>query len=78
MVKLFSILLLSVYLFANPYETNCMYCHKDKKELQLFMAQYTIKYSSEKKTKKALFRFLKNPTSNKSITTIRIHSKTWF
>jgi hypothetical protein len=31
------------------------------------MAKYTLKYSSEKFIKKALFKFLKNPTSNKSI-----------
>ncbi len=68
MVKLFLILVISAYLWASPYQTNCLYCHKDKKELQLFMAKYTLKYSSEKKTKKALIRFLKNPTSNKSIT----------
>ena len=69
MVKSFLILVISVCLEASPYQINCLYCHKNKKELQLFMAQYTLKYSSERKTKKALFRFLKNPTSNKSITT---------
>ena len=68
MVKLFLILVTSIYLFANPYETNCLYCHKDKKELKYFMAKYSLQYSSEKKIKKALFRFLKNPTSNKSVT----------
>ena len=31
------------------------------------MAKYSLKYSSETKIKKALFRFLRNPTSNKSI-----------
>lgn len=68
MVKLLLISLTSLYLVASPYESNCLYCHKDKKELKYFMAQYSLKYSSEKKIKKALFRFLKNPTSNKSIT----------
>jgi hypothetical protein len=32
------------------------------------MAKYSLKYSSEKKIKKAILKFLKNPTSNKSIT----------
>jgi len=68
MVKLFYFILISINLIAGPYETNCLYCHKDKKELKLFMAKYSLKYSSEKKIKKAIFKFLKNPTSNKSIT----------
>ena len=59
---------MSTYLIANPYETNCIYCHKDKKELKYFMTNYTLLYSSEKKIKKAMFNFLKNPTSNKSVT----------
>jgi len=68
MVKLLCLLITSIYLIANPYKTDCLYCHKDKNELKYFMGQYSLKYSSEKKIKKALFRFLKNPTSNKSIT----------
>jgi hypothetical protein len=31
------------------------------------MAKYTLQYSSKKNIKKALFRFLKAPSSNKSI-----------
>ncbi len=68
MVKLFYIFLIPIYLTAGPYETNCLYCHKDKTELKYFMAKYSLKYSSEKKIKKAIYRFLKNPTSNKSVT----------
>ncbi len=31
------------------------------------MIKYTLKYSGKKEIKKAIFRFLKSPTSNKSI-----------
>jgi len=67
MVKILFIILFSISLFANSFNTNCLSCHKNKQELKLFMAKYTLKYSSENNIKKALFRFLKSPTSNKSI-----------
>ncbi len=69
MVKIFGALLLLVSLgFGNVYEKNCVNCHKifgpDLKKL--FFA-YLLKYSSEKRVKKALYEYLKNPDPKKSI-----------
>ena len=67
MVKVFISILISTVLYANIFETNCLKCHTNPKDLKLFMAEYTLKYSSENKIKAAMFQFLRNPTSNKSI-----------
>ena len=64
---LLSISILSTFIFANTFTTNCLSCHNNKKELKLFMANYTLKYSSERNIKNAIFRFLNNPTSYRSI-----------
>ncbi|MEA2029091.1 MAG: hypothetical protein U9N49_08960 [Campylobacterota bacterium] len=61
------LILLSVLLQANVYESNCKSCHAMEHQLQKFMHRYTLKYSSETGIKKALFEYMKNPTANNSI-----------
>jgi len=68
MVKiLFLFLFLHSIVYANIFESNCLSCHTDTKELQLFMAKYTLKYSTKAKISKAIYQFLRQPTSNFSI-----------
>ncbi len=67
MVKILFMILFTTILFGDIFDENCLKCHQNKKELRLFMNKYTLKYSSERRVKKALFRFLKYPSSNKSI-----------
>ena len=59
-------LIIPIFLFSNVFKSNCLKCHKNY-ELKLYIANYTLKYSSEKRIKKAIFNFLKSPTSYKSI-----------
>lgn len=75
-IKLLIITLIStIYLQANSFETNCTSCHFANQQLSSFMARYTLKYSSEKKIKKAIFDFLKNPTKDNSIMPIGFISR---
>ena len=67
MAKLILILFFTISLFGDIFKSNCLSCHTNQNELKLFMSKYTLKYSSKKAIKKALFRFLRNPTSNRSI-----------
>lgn len=68
MVKLLLFIsFLSVNIYSNIFEKDCLSCHKNKKELKLFMIHYTLSYSSEKKIKEAIFNFLKSPISHNSI-----------
>ncbi len=67
MYKLIVMILFLTNIYGSSFDNNCLKCHKNKKELKLFMAKYTLKYSSENRIKKALFGFLRNPTSNISI-----------
>lgn len=67
MVKVILLIFSFITLYANSYENNCLSCHQNEKQLGVFMKRYTLKYSSEEKIKKAIFRFLKNPTQNRSI-----------
>ncbi|SFV75431.1 hypothetical protein MNB_SM-3-960 [hydrothermal vent metagenome] len=63
MVKIVLFFLLQLVIFANSFESNCKKCHNDT-ELRIFMAKYTLQYSSQKNIKKALYQFLKYPTSS--------------
>ena len=47
----------------NIFQENCLKCH-NKDDLTLFIKEYTLKYSSKKRIKNALFYFLKQPTSS--------------
>ncbi len=68
MVKIFliSIVFIST-LYSNEFGTNCLSCHKQEFKFKMFMKKYTIKYSSEKRIKKAIFDYLKNPTYKSSV-----------
>lgn len=68
MVKsLFLFLILSSFLNASTYEQNCLSCHNNDFKYNMMMKKYTLKYSSEKKIKKAIFDYLKNPSYEKSV-----------
>ena len=67
MIKIVVLLVLNSCLVANTFQINCNSCHKNEKELKLFMTKYSLQYSSENNIKKALFRFLRSPSSNRSI-----------
>ncbi len=68
MVRFFFLhLLVFTLLEANSFEENCLSCHVNEFQLNMFMKKYTLKYSSEKRIKKAIFQYLKNPTYDKSI-----------
>jgi len=61
------LIILSTLLVADSYESKCKSCHTMEHQLQQFMHRYTLKYSSEKRIKKALFEYLKNPKAPNSI-----------
>ena len=61
------ILMLSIFLNASAYEENCLSCHNNNFKYNMMMKKYTLKYSSEKRIKKAIFEYLQNPTYEKSV-----------
>lgn len=67
MVKIILICLLSISLYSNIFDKNCISCHSSTIQLGMFMKRYTIKYSSESKIKDAIFKYLKVPTQNSSV-----------
>jgi len=56
------VLLLTTYLNANVFERNCQSCHHNNTQLKMIMSRYTLKFSSEKRIKEAIFTYLKNPS----------------
>jgi hypothetical protein len=66
--KIYLTILLSISLYADIFEQNCLKCHNSS-ELNGFIKAYTLKYSSEDKIKDGLYRFLRNPTSNMPLMT---------
>ncbi|WP_456323275.1 hypothetical protein [Hydrogenimonas sp.] len=53
---------------VDPYERNCVACHKKfSPSLEKFFFDYLLKYSSERRVKRALIDYLKNPTRKKAI-----------
>lgn len=68
MVKvLYIFLLLASISYANSFENNCLKCHQNEFQLHMFMKKYSLKYSSERVIKKAVFDYLKNPTFKSSV-----------
>ena len=68
MVKiLISMIILSSFLNASAYEKNCLSCHDNYFKFNMMMKKYTVKYSSEKKIKKAIFDYLQNPSYETSV-----------
>lgn len=69
--KILFLFLFSLFSFAKEtdvYETNCVKCH-DKLPVSIdkYFYRYLLKYSGETEVKKAMFEFLKNPTTEKTI-----------
>lgn len=68
MVKSISIfLIISTLLVGSEFEKNCLTCHGDDFKFNIIMKKYTLKYSSKKRIKRAIFEYLKNPSYEKSI-----------
>ncbi len=68
MVRLFFLhLIVITFIEASSFEENCLSCHANEFQLNMFMKKYTLKYSSEKRIKKAISQYLKNPTYDKSV-----------
>lgn len=63
---LVTMLLLTTYLNANVFEKNCLSCHTNNTQLKMIISRYTLKFSSEKKIKEAIFNYLKNPSKELS------------
>lgn len=61
------VLFFSLNIFGNDFEENCKKCHFQERQLEMFMSRYTLKYSSEKRIKKAIFDYLKNPLEENSV-----------
>jgi len=61
------ILVLFSFLNASEFEENCLDCHTNDFKFNMMMKKYTLKYSSEKRIRKAIFEYLKNPTQDKSV-----------
>lgn len=55
------------FLNASAYEDNCLSCHKNDFKYNIMMKKYTLKYSSEKRIKKAIYDYLQNPSYEKSV-----------
>ena len=70
-VILVGMVLCSLQTFAEPtsvYERNCVACHRKLPvTLDKFFFNYLLKYSSERRVKEALRRFLKHPTKKKAL-----------
>lgn len=60
------VLLISTFLSANEFEKNCTICHTNPTQLKMIMSRYTLKFSSEKRIKDAMFNYLRNPSKELS------------
>ncbi len=68
MVKMIFVAAISLCsLSASSFEENCLNCHANDFKFNMMMKKYTQKYSSEKRIKEAIFDYLKEPTSEKSV-----------
>lgn len=73
--KVFLIILMVLSLNADNtdysiYNLNCVQCHSQLPvSIDKYFYKYLLKYSSERDVKKAMFDYLKNPTSEKTVMT---------
>ena len=68
MVKILSFfLLLCISLGASEFDKNCFDCHSQDFKFHIIMNKYTLKFSSEKRIKEAMFNYLREPSLDKSI-----------
>jgi len=67
-MRYFNILIFaSILLYSDAFQSHCTTCHQMERQLQMFIYRYTLKHSSEKKIKSALFDYLKNPQAQNSV-----------
>jgi hypothetical protein len=68
MVKKTALLILfCTLLSASEFDKNCLSCHEGDFKFHIIMKKYTLKYSSEKRIKEAIYKYLKEPTAERSI-----------
>jgi hypothetical protein len=61
------LILISQLSYGGSFESDCLECHQNNNQLQVFLHRYTLKYSSEAKIKEALTHYLKEPKAQNSI-----------
>lgn len=68
MVRLLSFFILfCITIDASEFDKNCFNCHSKDFKFHIIMNKYTLKYSSEQRIKEAIFDYLREPSSEKSI-----------
>ena len=68
MVKKAALLILFCsFLNASEFDKNCLNCHGEDFKFHIIMKKYTLKYSSEKRIKEAIYEYLKDPAAERSI-----------
>lgn len=67
LVIIFLLIVQSIVADTALFDTNCKSCHFTPRQLDMFMARYTLNYSSEARIKKAIFNYLKNPKKENSV-----------
>ncbi len=68
MVKIILLICLMFFLLqSDAFEQNCVKCHVNEFQFSMFMRKYTLKYSSQRAIKEAVYRYLKNPQYEKSV-----------
>lgn len=65
--KVLIIVIFSTTLHSDAFDKNCIECHQRDRQLNMFINRYTLKYSSPRRIKEAIFRYIKNPTSKTSV-----------
>ncbi|MDD2292315.1 MAG: hypothetical protein PHV52_08550 [Aliarcobacter sp.] len=67
LVVLVHLLAIEILADTSLFDNNCKNCHFASRQLDMFMARYTLKYSSESKIKEAIFQYLKDPKKETSV-----------
>lgn len=67
MVKVLLLLFLVLHVKAATFENECLSCHQNVGQFNMYMKQYLLKYSSERRVKKAIFEYLKDPKQENSV-----------
>ena len=66
-IKILFMIIIPITLWSDSFDKNCMSCHFRQIQLQIFMSKYTLKYSSQDRIEKAIFKYLKKPVKKDSI-----------
>lgn len=62
------VLMMTVFLQASVYKSNCVRCHnKLPVSIDKYFYRYLLKYSGETAVRKAMKEYLKNPSKEKTI-----------